>query len=86
MVRVRAGLHHGMASIAVIDNGPGMRPEELDKVTQRFYRLDKSRHLPGNGLGLSIVAATATSHGGRLALEDNAPGLVARLVLPQAAS
>ncbi|WP_229255370.1 sensor histidine kinase [Duganella phyllosphaerae] len=86
VVRVRAGLHHGMASIAVIDNGPGIPPEELDKVTQRFYRLDKSRHLPGNGLGLSIVAATATSHGGRLALEDNAPGLVARLVLPQAGS
>ena len=55
-------------------------------VTQRFYRLDKSRHLPGNGLGLSIVAATATAHGGRLALEDNAPGLVARLVLPLAGS
>ncbi|KQQ47443.1 histidine kinase [Duganella sp. Leaf126] len=83
-VRVRAGLHHGMASIAVSDNGPGIPPEELDKVTQRFYRLDKSRHLPGNGLGLSIVSATATSHGGRLALEDNAPGLVARLVLPLA--
>jgi signal transduction histidine kinase len=83
-IRVRAGLHHGMASLAVIDNGPGIPAAELDKVTQRFYRLDKSRHLPGNGLGLSIVAATATAHGGRLALEDGAPGLVARLVLPLA--
>ena len=83
-IRVRAGLHQGMASIAVIDNGPGIPAAELDKVTQRFYRLDKSRHLPGNGLGLSIVSATATSHGGRLALEDGAPGLVARLVLPLA--
>jgi len=83
-IRVRAGLHQGMASIAVIDNGPGIPAAELDKVTQRFYRLDKSRHLPGNGLGLSIVSATATSHGGRLALEDGAPGLVARLVLPMA--
>jgi len=86
VVRIRAGLHHGMAAIAVSDNGPGIPAEELDKVTQRFYRLDKSRHLPGNGLGLSIVAATATAHGGRLALEDNAPGLVARLVLPLAGS
>lgn len=83
-IRVRAGLHYGMASIAVIDNGPGIPAAELDKVTQRFYRLDKSRHLPGNGLGLSIVAATATAHGGRLALEDGAPGLVARIVLPLA--
>jgi signal transduction histidine kinase len=83
-IRVRAGLHQGMASIAVQDNGPGIPAAELDKVTQRFYRLDKSRHLPGNGLGLSIVSATATSHGGLLALEDGAPGLVARIVLPLA--
>jgi signal transduction histidine kinase len=83
-IRVRAGLHHGEASIAVHDNGPGIPEGERDKVTQRFYRLDKSRHMPGNGLGLSIVAATATSHGGALVLEDAAPGLVARIVLPLA--
>lgn len=83
-IHVRAGLHQGMASIAVHDNGPGIPAAERDKVTQRFYRLDKSRHLPGNGLGLSIVSATATSHGGRLVLEDGAPGLVARIVLPLA--
>lgn len=84
LIRVRAGLHLGMASIAVQDNGPGIPAAELVNVTQRFYRLDKSRHLPGNGLGLSIVSATAISHGGRLVLEDGAPGLVARIVLPLA--
>lgn len=83
-IKVRAGLYRGQASIAVHDNGPGIPAAELEKVTQRFYRLDKSRHLPGNGLGLSIVGATATSHGGSLALEDGAPGLVARIVLPLA--
>jgi signal transduction histidine kinase len=83
-IRVRAGLHQGQASIAIHDNGPGIPDGERDKVTQRFYRLDKSRHLPGNGLGLSIVSATATSHGGSLALEDGAPGLVARILLPLA--
>jgi len=83
-IRVRAGLHRGQASIAVHDNGPGIPEGERDKVTQRFYRLDKSRHMPGNGLGLSIVGATATSHGGALVLEDAAPGLVARIVLPLA--
>ena len=83
-IRMRAGLHHGRASIAIHDNGPGIPNEERDKVTQRFYRLDKSRHLPGNGLGLAIVSATATSHGGELALEDGAPGLVARILLPLA--
>jgi signal transduction histidine kinase len=83
-IRVRAGLHHGEASISVHDNGPGIPDAERGKVTQRFYRLDKSRHLPGNGLGLSIVSATATSHGGSLVLEDGAPGLTARIVLPLA--
>ncbi|MBP1207334.1 signal transduction histidine kinase [Duganella sp. 1411] len=83
-IRMRAGLHQGQASIAIHDNGPGIPDEERDKVTQRFYRLDKSRHLPGNGLGLAIVSATATSHGGALALENGAPGLVARILLPLA--
>ncbi|HEX8406909.1 MAG TPA: HAMP domain-containing sensor histidine kinase [Duganella sp.] len=85
VIKVRAGLHHGQASIAIHDNGPGIPDAERDQVTQRFYRLDKSRHLPGNGLGLAIVSATATSHGGKLALEDGAPGLVARILLPLAA-
>jgi len=83
-IRVRAGLHQGLASIAVHDNGPGIPECERGNVTQRFYRLDKSRHMPGNGLGLSIVGATATSHGGALVLEDAAPGLIARIVLPLA--
>ncbi|MYM29926.1 HAMP domain-containing protein [Duganella sp. CY15W] len=83
-IHVRAGLYHGDAAISVHDNGPGIPNGELDKVTERFYRLDKSRHMPGNGLGLSIVSATAKSHDGKLVLEDGAPGLVARIVLPLA--
>lgn len=68
--------------ISVSDNGPGIPATELGNVTQRFYRLDKSRSLPGNGLGLSIVSATASLHGGTLELRDGAPGLVASIVLP----
>jgi signal transduction histidine kinase len=83
-IRVRAGLYHGQASLAVQDNGPGIPESERGKVTQRFYRLDDSRHMPGNGLGLAIVSATAVSHGGALMLEDGAPGLVARILLPLA--
>lgn len=84
-LRLRAGLYHGgLASIAVHDNGPGIPEQERGKVTQRFYRLDDSRHLPGNGLGLAIVSATALAHGGELVLEDAAPGLVARILLPLA--
>ncbi|MYM91802.1 HAMP domain-containing protein, partial [Rugamonas sp. FT82W] len=86
-VRVRAGVFRGgLASIAVQDDGPGIPEAERSKVTQRFYRLDDSRHLPGNGLGLAIVSATALAHGGELVLEDGAPGLVARILLPLAPS
>ncbi|ATD61652.1 MAG: sensor histidine kinase [Janthinobacterium svalbardensis] len=80
-VEVSAGLDAQGSWLAVRDNGPGVPREELPKLTQRFYRLDKSRHLPGNGLGLSIVAAIAALHGGSLDIEDAAPGLRLRLRL-----
>jgi len=65
--------------VAVADTGPGIPGEARDKVLQRFFRLDSSRSTPGSGLGLSLVQAAARSHGARLLLEDNAPGLRARL-------
>ena len=83
-IELRTARGAGTVSIAVCDNGPGIPEQERGKVTQRFYRLDKSRNLPGNGLGLSIVGATATLHDGVLALEDGAPGLIARITLPVA--
>ena len=70
-------------SIVIQDNGPGIPAAERSKVTARFYRLDQSRNLPGNGLGLPIVTAICQLHGGQLILEDGAPGLVARIVLPR---
>jgi signal transduction histidine kinase len=53
---------------------------------KRFYRLEHSRRTPGNGLGLSLVAAVARLHGARLEMHDNAPGLAIRLVFPPATS
>jgi signal transduction histidine kinase len=75
----------GGVELAVADSGPGIPAEERDKVVRRFYRLDPGRNSPGSGLGLSLVVSVAKLHGGRLDLEDNAPGLRARLVLPAAA-
>ena len=80
-VEVSCGQDGAGAWLAVRDNGPGVPASELPKLTQRFYRLDKSRHLPGNGLGLAIVAAIAALHGGSLEVEDAAPGLCVRLRL-----
>jgi signal transduction histidine kinase len=56
---------------------------EKPKVVERFYRGDASRCTPGVGLGLSLVDAVARLHGSELKLEDNQPGLRARIVLTQ---
>jgi signal transduction histidine kinase len=83
-VQVRATQGRDMVSIIVQDNGLGIPAEERAKVVTRFYRLDRSRSLPGNGLGLSIVAAISHLHAGMLTLADASPGLVARIDLPRA--
>jgi signal transduction histidine kinase len=83
-VRVRATEETDTVSIVVEDDGPGIPPAEKSRVIDRFYRLDRSRSLPGNGLGLSIVTAIASLHWGQLYLSDGAPGLAARIVLPRA--
>ncbi|TDR76661.1 ATP-binding protein [Paludibacterium purpuratum] len=59
--------------IAVEDNGPGVAPEWLDKVRQRFVRLP-GQHEPGSGLGLSIVERIAALHGLRLTLANRPQG------------
>ena len=83
-VRIQARQERETVSVIVQDDGPGIPPAERSRVVERFYRLDQSRSLPGNGLGLSIVTAIASLHWGKLYLEDAAPGLLARIVLPRA--
>ncbi len=61
--------------ITVADSGSGIPETEKERVLQRFVRLDNSRSLPGNGLGLSLVNAVARLHGASLQLADNQPGL-----------
>jgi signal transduction histidine kinase len=60
--------------LAVADDGPGIPPAEREKVIRRFYRLERSRTSPGQGLGLALVAAIVARHGARLTFEDNRPG------------
>lgn len=71
-------------ALSVCDDGPGIPSNEIDKVTRRFYRLDKNRNNPGTGLGLSLVSAITHLHGGTLELADRNPGLCARMLLPHA--
>lgn len=72
--------------IAVSDNGPGIPADDRERVLQRFVRLDNSRSTPGNGLGLSMVAAATHLHDGNIQLSDNNPGLKIELIIPNAAT
>jgi len=85
-IAIAARRTDGVVEIAVSDHGPGIPDAEKQKVTERFYRGDASRGTPGVGLGLSLVAAVARLHGGRLELTDNHPGLRATLILTATAS
>ncbi|HAH66488.1 MAG TPA: histidine kinase, partial [Rhizobiales bacterium] len=64
------GRQGGRYAIAVIDNGPGIAPEHLPRLTERFYRVDvaSSREKGGTGLGLAIVKHILNRHKGELAI------------------
>jgi two-component system, OmpR family, sensor histidine kinase MprB len=69
--------------LTVRDHGPGIAPDDLPLVFDRFYRAPSSRSAPGSGLGLAVVREIALGHGGTVAAEP-APGggAVLRLTLP----
>ncbi|KVV37552.1 hybrid sensor histidine kinase/response regulator [Burkholderia territorii] len=67
--------------ITVSDDGPGIPAAERARVTERFYRGDRSRGTPGVGLGLALVKAVATLHQGSLEFVDNEPGLAATMTI-----
>jgi signal transduction histidine kinase len=68
-------LQDGCPAFVVADTGSGIPDGYKDKVLERLFRMEQSRTSPGSGLGLSLVAAVAKSHGLGLTLEDNVPGL-----------
>jgi signal transduction histidine kinase len=82
----------GEVEFSITDTGPGVCDQDRGRIVQRFVRLENSRNQPGAGLGLSLVAAVAQAHGGRLELDEGpgkvgefGPGLRVALVLPRAA-
>ncbi|HTF12982.1 MAG TPA: HAMP domain-containing sensor histidine kinase [Asanoa sp.] len=75
-----------LAVFEVADTGPGVPPEHAERIFERLYRADPSRNRRGggSGLGLSIVAAIVTSHGGRVELVSiPGRGATFRVLLPQ---
>jgi signal transduction histidine kinase len=70
--------------LSVEDDGPGVAAADLPRLTDRFYRGERSRTTPGNGLGLSLVSAVAELHGAKLSLDTMEPGLRVGLSFPAA--
>lgn len=74
-ITISWGLQQKTAHFMVRDNGPGIPLADQERLTERFYRVDKgrSRELGGTGLGLSIVQGALQAHGGELQIESQ-PG------------
>lgn len=68
--------------LEVADNGPGIAPQDIERATERFVRLEQSRSRPGSGLGLSLARAVMEFHGGRLELSPKNPGLSVSMIFP----
>lgn len=67
----------------VADDGPGVSDADRHAILRRFYRAEASRTTPGNGLGLSLVAAVVAAHGGEVVVDSCAPGLEVSIDLPR---
>ncbi len=72
VVRINAGLRDGAIEICIADEGVGIPARDLDRIFERFYRVDRarSRETGGTGLGLAIVRHIATNHGGDVAVRS----------------
>ena len=86
-IEVTVAASHGDAVVEVIDHGPGIHGAEPQHIFERFHRSDPARSADqgGSGLGLSIVAAVVSAHGGRIDVRDTAGGgATFRITLPGA--
>jgi signal transduction histidine kinase len=85
-VRVAVRAEEGEAVVRVADDGPGVAPEDRERVFDRFYRAPARRGEPGAGLGLAIARATAERWGGSLRLVPSPAGAQFEVRLPLASS
>jgi signal transduction histidine kinase len=82
-IAIRLRENHSAVVAEVSDDGPGIPLEEHTRVFRRFYRLERSRTTPGNGLGLSLVGAVANLHHATIDLLDKKPGLIVLIRFPK---
>lgn len=84
-VSVEASPNDGLLALTVTDTGPGISPDQLERIFERFYRMDggRSRTTGGGGLGLAIARAIVEAHGGTLRAESpRGEGATFRMELP----
>ncbi len=74
---IKLGLrqHRTGLDVTISDNGPGVHPSEIQRLFERFYRLEGAREKTGHGLGIPFADAIATLHGAYVEIGDNKPGL-----------
>ena len=75
-IEIAVSTQNGSAELSVTDHGPGLKPEDRDRIFEPFYRADasRSRDSGGAGLGLSIVTAVVSAHGGQVRLKETEGG------------
>lgn len=84
---ITASATAGTITLEVSDDGPGVPPDKLPHVFERFYRAGARSSRPGSGLGLAIAAEIATAHGGSARAAPASPhGLTVTLTVPQRAT
>jgi len=82
-IDVRAFADDAIQGFEVADSGPGIPSDLREAVLRRFYRAEQSRHTPGSGLGLALVAGVAGLHGMTVRIDDGNPGCRITLVGPR---
>jgi two-component system sensor histidine kinase KdpD len=73
-VRARVRYDDDWVEVSVLDDGPGIAPEDLDRIFELFYRASRTGHVPGAGIGLFVARRLASAMGGRLWAEDRPDG------------
>ncbi|MEK6784367.1 MAG: HAMP domain-containing sensor histidine kinase [Nitrospirota bacterium] len=82
-VQVKPDLQAGVLEVTVSDTGPGIAPEDLPHIFERFYQgRTKGKHTAGSGLGLALVKKVVEAHGGRIWIEsEKGKGVTVRFIL-----
>jgi two-component system OmpR family sensor kinase len=75
-IEIGVSTDDGVGRLSVVDHGPGLKPDEMRRIFEPFFRADpsRSRDSGGAGLGLSIVSAVVTAHGGKVKVRETSGG------------